>query len=194
MSAINEKTPAVTTANVADPNPHVLTITRPSAVRQASGNGIAVMSTIDDIDSSHTISPAHSVRNEKSMDVENPYYNHNTESKQNITMMDTRDIEAQNLTQLNSQACLSKTGLLKKTRCDPAWPDRQELKMRKKALKRDQACCAAWAGMSKKKRSIITTVIVLVILGAAIGIGFGISRHVGGGAVTTKGTNTPLPG
>lgn len=198
MSVLNEKSPVVITADAAEekaaPNTNVLTITRPNPSRQASGTGIAVMSTIEDIDSTHSMSPPPSARHEKSMDHENPFYNPTRgESKQNFNVNHSSfDLEAQGLTPQKTE-CSGKSGLLmKKSRCDPAWPDRQELKQRKEAAKRERACCQMWAGMSKTKRGIITTVVVLLFLGAAIGIGLGVSKRVGGGAVTKQGTNTPL--
>lgn len=186
MSDLNEKTAVVTAADEIDekskPNTTGLTITRPSPARQGSGAHIAIMSTIEDIDSTHSLSPPPSARNEKSMDHENPFYNPTSgESKQNININHSSyDLEA-GLTPQKTE-CSGRSGLLMmKSRCDPAWPNRQELKQRKKAAKRERACCSMWAGMSKKNRGVITTVVVLFFLAAAIGVGVGISKRVGGG-------------
>lgn len=103
------------------------------------------------------------------------------------------DLEAQNLNLPAHLASASKTGLLcNKTKFDPMWPNRQDLKQRKRALKRERAYCACWAGMSKKKRGIISTIVIIVILGAGLSVGFGISKRVGGRVVNSQGTNTPL--
>ncbi|RKF56651.1 hypothetical protein GcM3_194009 [Golovinomyces cichoracearum] len=101
------------------------------------------------------------------------------------------DIEAQNYTAGNVPASQSKTGLIcHRETSDPMWPNRRDLKLKKKALKREKASCTCWASMSRKQRSVISTMIILVILGAGLGVGFGISKRVGGGIINTKGTNS----
>jgi len=174
----------------AEANNNVLTITRPTPARQVSNQSINVLSTIEDIESTHTMTPPASAHNEKFPEpASSPYYHqtHASESKQNINVGHTsfdHDLEAQTLTQQKTEAGQSKTSLLKKkctTNVDPAWPGRDQLKMRKKQLKREKACCGCWAGMSSKKRTTIKVLIFLVIVAMATGLGIGISRALNAG-------------
>jgi len=185
----------------AEANTNVLTITRPSPERRAS-NQSNVLSTIEDIDSTHSVTPPATAHNEKFPNItSSPYYNpqsQGSESKQNITVVHSsfdHDLEAQTLTQQKTEASQSKTGLLKKksaTNVDPAWPGRDQLKMRKKQLKREKACCGWWAGMSSKKRTLIKVLIFLVVVAVATSLGLGISKALNTGAWTKSGANTPI--
>jgi hypothetical protein len=186
----------------AEANTNVLTITRSLPARQASNQSINVMSTIEDIDSTHSMTPPATAHNEKFPDTtSSPYYHPPTqasESKQNINAVHSsfdQDLEAQTLTQQKTEAGQSKTNLLKKkctTNVDPAWPGRDQLKMRKKQLKREKACCGWWAGMSSKKRTTIKVLIFLIIVAMATGLGIGISRALNTGVWTKSGANTPI--
>jgi hypothetical protein len=183
-------------------NTNVLTITRNAPARQVSNQSINVLSTIEDINSTHSMTPPATAHNEKFPNIpSSPYYNHNsqaTESKQNITVVHSsfdQDLEAQTLTQTKTEASQSKTDLLKKkctTNVDPAWPGRDQLIMRKKQLKREKACCGWWAGMSSKKRTTIKVLIFLVVVAVATGLGLGISKALNTGAWTKNGANTPI--
>jgi hypothetical protein len=179
-------------------NNNVLTITRPSPARQVSNQSINVMSTIEDIDSTHSMTPPATAHNEKFPNAaSSPYYNLQTpasESKQNINPFD-QDLEAQTLTQQKTEASQSKTGLLKKksaTTVDPAWPGRDQLKMRKKQLKREKACCGSWVAMSSRKKTMVKVLIFLVVVAFATGLGIGISRALNTGVWTKSGSNTPI--
>ena len=184
-------------------NTNVLTITRPSPSRQVSNQSIHVLSTIEDIDSTHSMSPPATAHNEKfPHDVTSSpytdYHSHASESKQNITVGHSsfdNDLEAQTLTQQKTDVSQSKTGLLKKkctTTVDPVWPGRDQLKMRKKQMKREKACCGSWAALSRKKKTMIKVLIFLVVVALATGLGLGISRALHTGAWTKSGSNTPI--
>jgi hypothetical protein len=183
-------------------NTNVLTITRPSPARQVSNQSINVLSTIEDIDSTHSMTPPTTAHNEKFPNTpSSPYYNHHSqgsESKQNITLVHSsfdQDLEAQALTQQKTEPSQSKTDLLKKkctTNIDPAWPGRDQLKMRKKQMKREKACCGWWVDMSSKKRTMIKVLIFLVVVAVATGLGIGISKALNTGAWTKSGANTPI--
>lgn len=55
--------------------------------------------------------------------------------------------------------------------------------------------CGCMAGMDKKKALWIKVLIAFVVVGAAIGVGVGISRAVGGGVWKNKNTsNAPIQG
>lgn len=205
MSA-NEKSVVVTTADAIgdaptpNQNHNGLTLTRPSPARQQTG---LVLSTIQDVDSTHSMSPPPSATvNEKnpleSLNSPYQYHSHNearSDSKMNVNVFEN-DLEAQALTQEKTQASQSKSNLIKnktKSCVDPAWPGRNHLKQQRKLAKRERACCRPWAALSKKTKGIISAVIFLVVLGVALGVGFGISSRVGGTITTGNGTNKPIP-
>lgn len=205
MSTLDEKSVAITTPDVIGNTPtsnhNVLTITRPSPARQQQG---LVLSTIQDVDSTHSMSPPPSATNEKNLidSLGSPYqystHESRSDSKMNVDVVHSdldNDLEAQALTQEKTQASQSKSNLLKnktKSCVDPAWPGRNHLKQQRKIAKRNSACCRPWASLSKKSKGIISGVIFLVILGIALGVGFGISSRVGGTITTGSGTNKPI--
>jgi len=206
MSAIDEKSVVVTTADAIGDAPisnhNGLTLTRPSPARQQQH---LVLSTIQDVDSTHSLTPPPSATNEKSnlesLNSPYQYHSHNearSDSKMNVNVVHSsfeNDLEAQALTQEKTQASQSKSNLLKnktKSCVDPAWPGRNHLKMQRKMAKRERACCRPWASLSKKTKGIISGVIFIVILGIALGVGFGISSRVGGTITTGNGTNKPI--
>jgi hypothetical protein len=203
MSATNEKTGVPT---------NVLTINRPTAARQASNQSIEVLSTIEDVDSTHSLSPTHSTRNEKSLEREtspfSPFYNpaptrysleaQKSESKQNITTYDT-DVEAC-LTPQKTEATCGRASLLKnKSRSDmdcTVWPGQKALKQKKKAMRKQKGkhlmCCGWMAGLDRKTKIWVKVLIALLVIGAAVGVGVGISRAVGGGVWKKGNANAPI--
>ncbi|POS84895.1 hypothetical protein EPUL_006649 [Erysiphe pulchra] len=102
------------------------------------------------------------------------------------------DLESQTFDTHQSQTSVSNKGLLYKTSYDPMWPNRHDLKQKRKAIKRERACCSCWADLSRKQRGIISTIVILVVLGAGLSVGFGISKLVGGGVVSSRGPNAPV--
>ena len=211
MSNLNEKSEAATT--------NVLTITRPAATRQHSSQQVDILTTIEDNESSHTLTPTHTnTHDEKATDREtspfSPFYNPNptrysleaqkSESKQNINVIQSAydtDVEAC-LTPQKTQASCSKAGLLKtkgghNVDCT-VWPGQRAMKMKQKAMRRERrrhGVCGCMAGMDKKTRTWIKALIILVVVGAAIGLGIGISRAVGGGIWENKSnSNAPISG
>lgn len=102
------------------------------------------------------------------------------------------DIESQTFDTHQTQTSVSNAGLLYKTSYDPMWPNRHDLKLKRKAIKRERACCIWWADLSRKQRGIISTIVILVVLGAGLSVGFGISKCVGGGVVSSRGPNAPV--
>lgn len=198
MSPIDEKKAAY--AKVQDDHDDnttpVLTVTRPTAARQPSNNGLKVLSTIEDMDSIHSQSPPATSHNEK---FPSPYLSTMktaSESKQNITKNSFDcDLEAGGLTVQRTEASMSKTGLIKTKSCGAEqWPNRfVEQKKMKRSMRKEKACCGCWGEMSKKQRAMLLTVVFLLVVGAAIGVGIGVSKRVGGGVVTKDGSNTPIP-
>jgi hypothetical protein len=189
MSTLNEKSVVITTSTVAEPiNTNVLTITRPSPTRQHSG-GAVVLSTIQDCDSTRSMTPPQTAHHEKSpIDGDSSPYTflQKSESKQNINGSNSgfdTDIEA--LAPQKTEAGCSKTGLVPmKNKClstSNAWPSRTEQKKMMKAKKRNNACCGCWAGMTKMHRNLIKAAILLLLTGLIIGLCIGVTKAVHGG-------------
>lgn len=200
MSSNNEKSVIVTTSDspTDDTTTHngLSLPSRPSPSRQQLG---LVLSTIHDVESTHSLTPPQSATeiDEKHL---SPYgynsHSQRSDSKMNVNVYEN-DLEAQALTQEKTQAsklCSTSNILLTKTKScvDPAWPGRNHLKQQKKMAKRDRACCRPWASLSKKNKAIVSVVVFLVILGVALGVGFGISSRVGGTITTGNGSSKPI--
>lgn len=201
MSTTDEKSTAA-------PGTNVLTINRPAAAPQPSSQAMEVLSTIEDVDSTHSLSPTQTTRNEKSLEREtspfSPFYNptptrysleaQKSESKQNINVINTpydTDVEALTLRQSNNGIFKSKSGNPECT----VWPGQKAMKMKKKAMRKQKAknmVCGCMAGLDKKTKVWIKALIALVVVGLAVGVGVGVSRAVGGG-VWTSNTNANSP-
>jgi len=203
MSDLNEK---------AEPSVNVLTITRPSPSRQVSSKSPGTLSTIEDVESVHSLTPQHTHSQKEwpnpfEREITSPFYdleNQKTESKQNINFLSTpydTDVEA-GLTPEKSQASCSKVKLTMTCSGDDAdrsmWPGEREMKIKKKAMRKAKSkhsVCGCLAGMNKKTRIWIKVLIALIVVGAAIGIGIGISKAVGGGIWQNGNTsNAPIHG
>ncbi|RAL68130.1 hypothetical protein DID88_008842 [Monilinia fructigena] len=176
-------------------NSNVLTINRPSPSRTQSNQ--SVLSTIQDVDSTHSLSPSQTPHEKSSLAQEtspfSPFYNPNptrysleaqkSSSKQNIAIYDT-DVEAYLTPQQTT-----KSGLLSKAKTGATqectvWPGQQQMKRKKKAMKHDRisaGICGCMAGFDRKTRIWIKVLIALVVVALAVGVGVGISRAVGGG-------------
>ena len=209
MSTVEEK-PA--------PGANVLTIARPAATRSTSYQSTEVLSTIEDVDSTHSLTPSQSTRNEKSLERENspfsPFYNPTptrysldkakSESKQNINIIPSNsydtDVEACLTPQKTTGTYGGRMSLLKsKSRGDiecTVWPGQNALKQKKKDMRRERGknlmCCGWMAGLSKKKKIYAKILIALLVVGIAVGVGVGISRAVGGGVWKNKTSNAPI--
>ena len=207
MSIIDEKSYEATT--------NILTITRPSpSSRKTSTAGVEVLSTIEDIDSTHSISPTAASFNEKARENHafSPFYNpaptrlsleaQKSESKLNINVLPSTpnydtDLEACLTPQKTTTS--GKLGLLKsKTRVEECtvWPGQKMMKMKKKEMRKAKAkyvLCPCMAGLGKNTRIWIKVIIALVIIGGAIGVGVGVSKAVGGGVwKNNNNSNAPI--
>lgn len=185
MSANTEKPEAI---------PNVLTINRPSASRQASGQSINLTAT-NDIESAHTLTPSQSLTQTNEKLTNAPFYKAPTqsESRQNINSYDT-DVEAC----LSPQKTKNTLGDIRSNNDTAVWPGQQALKRKKKMMRKErgkQALCGWMAGMPKKTQIWIKIGIALLVVGAAIGIGVGVSKAVGGGIWKNKeSSNAPIEG
>lgn len=200
-----------------DTTTNVLTITRPSpASRKTSSAGVEVLSTIEDIDSTHTLTPTATSFDEKAREAHafSPFYNpaptrlsleaHKSESKLNVNVISTNydtDLEAC-LTPQKSAVSGSKAGLLNSKRraneeCT-VWPGQKMMKLKKKEMRRAKAkyvLCPCMAGLGRNTRIWIKVIIALVIIGGAIGVGVGVSKAVGGGVwKNNNNANAPIAG
>ncbi|KAF4632474.1 hypothetical protein G7Y89_g5651 [Cudoniella acicularis] len=144
---------------------NVLTITRPLPSRQPSTNSFDHLSTIEDVDSAHSLIPTRTSHSEKSaiMTQTSPF----TDSRQDIveTTSYQNDLE-QGLTGTthgSGQAIRKKAS----GGADP-WPCPRELKSRRKEAKRRKACCSCWGGLGKKQKLSIKVVSGLLIVAAII--------------------------
>ncbi|QSZ29600.1 hypothetical protein DSL72_004116 [Monilinia vaccinii-corymbosi] len=190
-------------------NANVLTLHRPSPSRAQSNH--SVLSTIEDVDSNHSLSPSQT-RQEKSglssqeTSAFSPFYNPNptrysldaqkSSSKQNIAIYDT-DVEAsltpQPTTKSGGALTKAKTGATQE--CS-VWPGQQQMRRKKKAMKHERisaGICGCMAGFDSKTRVWIKILIALVVIALAVGVGVGISRAVGGGVWrSSQSTNTAI--
>ena len=72
------------------------------------------------------------------------------------------------------------------------WPSRQAVMDKRKTDKRKRGC-AAFKGMTRKQRLWVKIIIALLVIAAAVGLGVGISRAVGGGVWAGAGKNKEIP-
>ncbi len=71
------------------------------------------------------------------------------------------------------------------------WPSRQAIMDQRKTAKRHRGC-AAFHNLTRKQRLWVKIVIALLIVAAAVGLGVGISKAVGGGVWAGVGQNRPI--
>jgi hypothetical protein len=209
MSTLDEK-------SAAKPITNVLTITCPTTTRLGSNPSIQGLSTIEDIDSAHTLTPSNTSQNEeRSLEREtspfSPFYNpaptrysleaQKSESKQSINVIQAAydtDVEAC-LTPQKTMASGNTTGLLngKKANVEcTVWPGRRAMRMKKKAMRQERSknmMCGWISRLDKKVKVWIKVLIALLVIGTAVGVGVGVSRAVGGGVWrSSSNANAPI--
>lgn len=72
------------------------------------------------------------------------------------------------------------------------WPSRQAMLDKKKMNKRARGC-NLFRNLNNKQRLWAKIIIALVVVAAAVGLGVGISRAVGGGVWSGEGQNKQIP-
>ncbi|KAH6612516.1 hypothetical protein C7974DRAFT_79725 [Boeremia exigua] len=72
------------------------------------------------------------------------------------------------------------------------WPSRQAVLEKRKDHKRKKGC-NLFQGLTSKQRLWIKIIIALLVIGAAVGLGVGISRAVGGGVWAGDGKSKEIP-
>jgi hypothetical protein len=133
------------------------------------------------------LSATSSIPSHKPANPFNNLYNHSDESKTTTDLKQARgnvvDLEAQRdlslvRTESSRPTCSNKE--------DSMWPSLKAQKAKAKQEKRAKSCNPL-ARMGKKQKLIATLVIAFFIIGAAVGIGVGISKAVGGGVTKVGG-------
>jgi hypothetical protein len=162
----------------ARPEPLALTPSKaPSSLRDAPPSPLSATST-----------PRH-----EHTDPFDPFYDNNEGAKTATDLKQaqahTHDLEAQRSLGLTRTESSYPPGSRKKD--DSMWPSLKTQKARAK----QQKCAKSknpWAKMGKKQKLIATLVIALFIIGAAVGIGVGVSKAVGGGVAKVGGGTKPI--
>lgn len=202
MSDLNEKSAA--------PITNILTIERPAPPQQVSFPN--ALGHIEDIDSTHTLTPTTSVpQNEKtSPSPFSPFYNpaptrysleaHKSDSNQHVNVISAyeTDIETGLIPQ-KTTASGSSAGLLKTKSRDPnctVWPGRHAMKMKKKAMRKERSkhsVCGCMSGLDKRTKIWVKVGLALLVIGLVVAVGVGVSRAVGGGIWKgSHSSNSPI--
>lgn len=85
------------------------------------------------------------------------------------------DIEAMMPTS-TTDSCTHKALANKRKSDCQVWPDKKDWKQRAKASKKKRNNCACLASLSQRNRIIAKILIGLLIIGLAVGVGFGVSK------------------
>lgn len=72
------------------------------------------------------------------------------------------------------------------------WPSRQAVMDKRKSYQRKRGC-AFFRNLTNKQRMWAKIIIALLVVAAAVGLGVGISRAVGGGVWAGQGKNREIP-
>jgi hypothetical protein len=129
---------------------------------------------------------------------QNPFYaissgaRTSTSLKQPPSYAQHADLEAQ---RSNAELGLTNTASTSatKTKENSMWPSLKAQKTKAKA----ERCKESWNpmrrwGLGRRQKMIVTAVIALLIIGAAVGIGVGVSKAVGGGVKDQHGDTRPI--
>jgi hypothetical protein len=88
------------------------------------------------------------------------------------------DIEAM----ITRDSCNKKSGEIECTKggsdCQ-VWPGQDHWKRKAKAAKKNRHTCTCLAKMSKRNRILVKVAIIIFVIGAAVAIGFGVSKPLG---------------
>lgn len=107
---------------------------------------------------------------------------HKSESKVHIRTQE-QDLEAASSTFPSSEV----------TRDSEVWPCKQQLKKRALIMKRSRGC-SPLSGLTQTQRIWVKLLIALVVIGAAVGIGIGISKAVGAGVWQNNNSQKKIGG
>lgn len=147
---------------------------------------------------------------EMAVDSSNPYsafYNHpdarrsldNGSAPQSKTHLEVntfeRDLEAGVPLSAATTQQLSKVsmdGRVREVKECTMWPSRQAVLEKRKDHKRKKGC-NLFQGLNSKQKLYAKIIIALLVVGAAVGLGVGISRAVGGGVWSGNGQSKEIP-
>ncbi|KAH8820059.1 hypothetical protein F5884DRAFT_36206 [Xylogone sp. PMI_703] len=179
------------------------TVIRPQPTRQSSNPHVDVLATIEDVDSTHSLTPVPSRADEKAPGASplSPLYDHASalqplDAQKSKTSMATTSYDSD--LEAGTMGLKGKGSLVKSIDCDDnsVWPCQNTLKMQNKARKRarrKEGVCGCLAGLDRRSRLGVKVLIVLLVIGAAVGIGIGISKAVGGGIwKSSHQSNAPI--
>lgn len=154
------------------------------------------LETIHDVDSQYSVSPVTTRSAAPISDASNPFspfYDHSEAPttlslpvEPPISKASTRVYESD----LEAGFVDADKKLSSQSKDCTVWPGQKTLKDAKKREKRRGECWNPMRGLDKKTRLILKLLIAAVIVGAAVGIGLGISRAVGGGIWNPDSGNT----
>jgi hypothetical protein len=160
--------------------------------------------------STMTTATAEAVHKELSVDSSNPYsafYKHpdarrsldNDALTPTKTHLDIntyeRDLESGVPLSAATTQQLAKTsvdGRVKEVKECTMWPSRQAVLDKRRQHKRRKGC-NLFKGLTSKQRLWIKIIIAMLVVGAAVGLGVGISRAVGGGVWAGEGRSKEIP-
>jgi len=104
------------------------------------------------------------------------YSGQTTPRSENVNPFDT-DVEAM-VTNSSSDKCLRSSVVLTRKNDCQVWPGQDQWKQRAKAAKKQRGC-KCMARLSRRNRIAIKVLLVLLVVGAAVAIGFGVSKPLG---------------
>ncbi|KAF1845860.1 uncharacterized protein K460DRAFT_116407 [Cucurbitaria berberidis CBS 394.84] len=158
-------------------------------------------------DSTMSSATAEAAKKEWALDPSNPYsafYKHpearrsmdgasapQSKTHLNVTTYEPRDLEAGvPLSAATTQQ--PKTSVDGRVKECTMWPSRQAVLDKRKTAVRTRGC-AFFRNLTSKQRLWAKIIIALLVVAAAVGLGVGISRAVGGGVWAGQGRNKEIP-
>lgn len=111
---------------------------------------------------------------------------HQSESKVHIRIYE-QDLEA-------ASTNLPSTEVPRNHKEHAVWPCNNQKHQKSLTMKRRKGGCSPLRGLSKKQKIWAKTIIALVVVGAAVGIGIGISKAVGAGVWKNANSQSKIGG
>ncbi|KAK3402444.1 hypothetical protein B0T20DRAFT_449539 [Sordaria brevicollis] len=91
---------------------------------------------------------------------------------------------------VTNEPCIKKTTTSKGVTTDcQVWPGQDHWKQKAKDAKMNRHTCNCLAQMSKRNRIIVKVMIGLLVIGLAVGVGFGVSKPLGAGIWKSESQN-----
>lgn len=190
MSTINEK--PMVGPQIIYPQPTAVPTTQRQYlnVQEASHDGVSGQTDTETVSRSPTLSEEYDPTSTHPFSA---FYSHPTTrtsfeqlksaSKTRIVVY-THDLESGTLARAPSEPPTS-------TKECTVWPGRNQLK-RNNLLMKKRRGCSPWRNLSKKQKLWAQIIIAFIIVGAAVGIGVGISKAVGGGVWKSNNSQTTI--